>query len=72
MSISHFFHGQISFFVIFLCYRIKPFLPFPVAMVTIIRNFKKILFCVCIADVYNVKYVSICSYSVVLERDSLL
>ena len=44
-----FFLGQTSFFVIFLCYRVKPFLAIPVAMVTIIRNLKKILFCVCIA-----------------------
>ena len=35
-----FFLGQISFFVIFFCYRVNPFLAFPVAMVTIIRNFK--------------------------------
>ena len=35
----------------------KSFLAIPVAMVTIIRNVKKLLFCVCIADVYYVKYV---------------
>ena len=64
---------QTSFFVIFLCYRVKRFLVIPVAMVTIIRNLtKKILFCVCIADVYYVKYVKNYSYSVVLEGDSLL
>ena len=36
-----FFLGQTSFFVIILCYRVKRFLAIPVAMVTIIRNFKK-------------------------------
>ena len=36
----HIFLGQNSFFVIFLCYRVKPFLAIPVAVVTIIRNFK--------------------------------
>ena len=35
-----FFLGQTLFFVIFLCYRVKPFLAIPVAMVTIIRNVK--------------------------------
>ena len=46
------FLGQTSFFVIFLCYRVKRFLAIPVAMVTIIRNFKKTiilcLYCRCI------------------------
>ena len=51
-----FFLGQTSFFVIYFCYRVKTFLAIPVAMVTIIRNLK-LLFCVCIADVYYVKYV---------------
>ena len=67
----HIILGQISFFVIFLCYRVKPFWAIPVAMVPIIRNFKTII-CVCMADVYYVKYVSNYSYSVVLEVDSLL
>ena len=52
-----FFLWQTSVFVIFLCYRVKPFLAIPVAMVTVIRNFKKLLFCVCILDVYYVKHV---------------
>ena len=39
-----FFLWQISFFEIFLCYRVKPFLAIPVAMVTIIRNFKNYYF----------------------------
>ena len=36
----HIFLGQNSFFVIFLCYRVKPFLAIPVAVVIIVRNFK--------------------------------
>ena len=39
-----FFLGQTSLFVIFLCYRVKPFLAIFVAMVTIIRNFKNYYF----------------------------
>ena len=39
-----FFLGQISFSVIILCYRVKPFLAIPVAMVTMIRNFKNYYF----------------------------
>ena len=40
----HIFLGQNSFFVIFLCYRVKPFLAIPVAMVTIVRSFKNYYF----------------------------
>ena len=40
----HIFLGQNSFFVIFLCYRVKPLLAFPVAMVPIIRDFKNYYF----------------------------
>ena len=40
----HIFLGQNSFFVIFLCYRVKPFLAIPVAMVNIARNFKNYYF----------------------------
>ena len=39
-----FFLVQTSFFVIFLCYRVKPFVAIPVATVTIIRNFKNYYF----------------------------
>ena len=39
-----FFLGQTSLFVIFLCYRVKPFFAIFVAMVTIIRNFKNYYF----------------------------
>ena len=40
----HFFPRQNSFYVIFLCYRVNPFLAIPVAMVTIMRNFKNYYF----------------------------
>ena len=39
-----FFLWQISCFIIFLCYRVKPFWAIPIAMVTIIRNFKNCYF----------------------------
>ena len=51
-----FFSGQISFFVIFLCDRVKPFLAIPVAMVTLICSFKTIIFCICISYVDYLKY----------------
>ena len=43
--------GQTSFFVIFLCYRVRQFLAIHAAMVTIISNFKNnylCLYCRCI------------------------
>ena len=40
----HIFLSQNSFFVIFLYYRVKPFLAIPVTMVNIAKNFKYFYF----------------------------
>ena len=63
---------QTSFFVIFLCYRVKRFLAIPVAMVTIIRNFKNYYFVFALQMYIMSNMFKKFSYSVVLEEDSLL
>ena len=66
-----FFPGKSHILVIFFCYRVKPFLAIPVAMVTIIRNYKSYNFVLNCRCIYCIICLKLFIY-VVLEGDSLL